>query len=213
MRWLEGSTDTMDMNLSKFQEMVEDREVWWAAVHGVRRVGHNIVTEQQKVTKIPLSAGLPSSLTRKRASAKQLQGGKCRLCQRCEISCNREDPSESLGGGSLVMGLGVQLRGCTAELLRQRPLCHPWHCGHNSPLRFMLSTRWLRAGQASLPWAECGPQRHAHLGPQNGAIFGIRVLASRIQDLQVSILDWAPKSYDCLLLHRGDTVLGVRGPA
>ena len=38
MRGLEGITDTMDMNSSKFQEMVEDREVWWAAVHGVRRV-------------------------------------------------------------------------------------------------------------------------------------------------------------------------------
>lgn len=37
------------------------------------------------------------------------------------------------------MGLGLQLRGCTAELLRQRPLCHPRHCGHNSPLQFVLS--------------------------------------------------------------------------
>ena len=163
MRGLEGITDTMDMNSSKFQEMVEDREVWWAAVHGVRRVGHNIVTEQQKVTKIPLIAGLPSTLTRKRkSSAKQLQGGKCRLCQRCEISCNREDPSESPGGGSLVMGLGVQLRGCTAELLRQRPLCHPRHCGHNSPLRFMLSTRWLQAGGHFQ--GQCRTRRHRRKG-------------------------------------------------
>lgn len=108
------------------------------------------------------------------------------------------------------MGLGLQLRGCTAELLRQRPLCHPRHCGHNSPLQFVLSTRWLRAGgQGTLPWAEYGPQRHAHPGPQNGAIFGMRVLAGGIQDLQVSILDWAPKSYVCLFLHRGDTVMGV----
>ena len=35
MRWMGGITDGMDMNLSKFQEMVRDREAWRAAVHGV----------------------------------------------------------------------------------------------------------------------------------------------------------------------------------
>ena len=49
MRWLDGITDTRDMNLGKLQEMVRDREVWYAAVHGVTKSRKQLSTHTHMI--------------------------------------------------------------------------------------------------------------------------------------------------------------------
>ena len=44
---LDGITNSMDMSLSKCQEILKDRKAWHAAVHGSKRIGYNWTTEQQ----------------------------------------------------------------------------------------------------------------------------------------------------------------------
>ena len=48
MRWLDSITDSVDMNLSKLQETVKDRESWDAEFMGLRRSGHDLKTTTRR---------------------------------------------------------------------------------------------------------------------------------------------------------------------
>ena len=53
MRWLDGITDSTDMNLSKFQEMVKDREAWCAAIHEVSKSRTRLIDWIVTATRLP----------------------------------------------------------------------------------------------------------------------------------------------------------------
>ena len=48
MKWLDGLTDSVAMNLSKLQEKVKERKACCAAVYGWQRAGHDLATEQRQ---------------------------------------------------------------------------------------------------------------------------------------------------------------------
>lgn len=61
--WLDSTADSMSMNLGKLRDTVNDKGAWCAAVHGLTKVGHNLVTEQEHPVLSLLCSPLPSQRT------------------------------------------------------------------------------------------------------------------------------------------------------
>ena len=48
IRWLDSTTDSMDMKFSKLKVILKDSKAWCSAIHGVTSVGHSLTTDQQQ---------------------------------------------------------------------------------------------------------------------------------------------------------------------
>ena len=90
MRWLDSTTKSVDMNLSKHREIVKDRGAWSAAVHGGHRVGRDLVTERFNLTTrwcycFKNTETKASSLNRHTTSSEKLEK------QRCDVVTENHD--------------------------------------------------------------------------------------------------------------------------
>ena len=101
MRWLDGITDSMDMNLSELRELVMDREAWCAAIHGVTKSRTRLSNWTELNGRYWLNVGCfyvkgtpPSQRRRQRERERENEWGQVRLDRLCQESANKQQEAQ-----------------------------------------------------------------------------------------------------------------------
>ena len=107
MRWLDNITDSTDLSLSKFQEIVKDREAWHAVVHGVTKSLAWLSHSTTATTHVLLS----SNISWTKCCAVDL------VAQSCQTLCNTVNPSgSSVHGDSPGKNIGLNCHALLQEI-------------------------------------------------------------------------------------------------
>ena len=136
VRWLDGITDSMDMNLSKLWEIVEDRGVWRAAAHGVTQSRTQVSNWTTTTTTGPPGKSSPCALLQASFTTLHNSVKWSEVAQSCPTLC---DPMDCSLPGSSVHGIFQARKWGAISFSRRSSLCRDWTWVHYMQMLYCLS--------------------------------------------------------------------------